>query len=541
MSRMIKWLLLTFFLCALFGTETKAQCVTGLNANEVQAAINTASEGGTVTVPAGICTWTTGVTISGKGIKVQGAGAGRIIAISSSTLAIGTGSKTMSVLGTNIVCSPTCNTGAPSISAGQTLNFAETGNTQNKMTGTVTSFDSGTGSLVMNITSAAGTCGNVTLSNCARWLISTPSSTILINNSSSPLFTITEDTAFNTSLSGIRFQEGTAATHIFRQYASGGMAILIHDNWFEETTPTQVMIDSNTNRGVIWNNSFDSSPYSASPDAIRIKGAPSTSWTTPSTMGTADITGLNNLYVENNDFHALFGGSDFDDNARAVWRYNLMNNVAISTHGADSSQTGNRHFEIYNNRFIYNGYSNGKSFNIGNGWIYVRGGTFLVYNNNMDAISSADYTKADVEMLEFNIRFAGSADPTDACWGAGTSNGALYHAPRQVGMGYVTGTGTDGKGRTKDAFNYVGDSEPVYIWGNSRSPLSISIMDYNPSQCTSPDTDANYIVQNRDFFNGTTAKPGWSPYTYPHPLRQGSGVPPASSPAPPSNLAAVVQ
>src|ERR1041384_1454532 len=39
---------------------------------DVQAAVNVAAGGDQVIVPNGTCTWTTGVTISGKGIIVQG-------------------------------------------------------------------------------------------------------------------------------------------------------------------------------------------------------------------------------------------------------------------------------------------------------------------------------------------------------------------------------------------------------------------------------------------------------------------------------------
>ena len=45
----------------------------------VQAAINSAQNGDTVLVPAGTCTWSSSVTISGKGITLQGAGIDRTI------------------------------------------------------------------------------------------------------------------------------------------------------------------------------------------------------------------------------------------------------------------------------------------------------------------------------------------------------------------------------------------------------------------------------------------------------------------------------
>ena len=57
---------------------------------------NTASNGDTITIPAGSFTWTSGVTIT-KAIKLQGAGAGRIIGYSNSNVLFGTGTKTFTV------------------------------------------------------------------------------------------------------------------------------------------------------------------------------------------------------------------------------------------------------------------------------------------------------------------------------------------------------------------------------------------------------------------------------------------------------------
>ena len=55
-------------------TRTAATC----NSADVQTAINAAARGDTVVIPNGSCTWTSGVTISGKGIIVQGQTAGGV-------------------------------------------------------------------------------------------------------------------------------------------------------------------------------------------------------------------------------------------------------------------------------------------------------------------------------------------------------------------------------------------------------------------------------------------------------------------------------
>ena len=180
---------------------------------------------------------------------------------------------------------------------------------------------------------------------------------------------------------------------------------------------------------------------------------------------------------------------------------------------------------MYDSTFIFNAYTDGTTFNI-NWWFYVRGGTFVVADNIMPAIVSTDYgTKPAFNMTVMNLQRNGGPDP---CWGAGTTNGAAYPAPRQVGLGRVTGT------RGNDSMAYAGDSEPAYIWNITGSSV-IGISDFgfmDPFSCTGStyDTSANYIVSGRDYF-ANTQKPGYTKYTYPHPLRAGT-----TGPGLPTNL-----
>lgn len=117
-------LLLLLVPCSLWaqGTYTAASC----NQSHVNAVINgpthTVGRGDTINIPAGTCTWMSGVNVT-AGINIQDDGSGRITAISSNMLA------------------------APSITTGETLNFCETGSTSNTMTDTVTSDKNTTGSL----------------------------------------------------------------------------------------------------------------------------------------------------------------------------------------------------------------------------------------------------------------------------------------------------------------------------------------------------------------------------------------------------------
>jgi hypothetical protein len=56
------------------GASAATLSATSCNAADVQAAINRATDGDTVIVPAGGCTWTTGISFGGKGITVTGSG-----------------------------------------------------------------------------------------------------------------------------------------------------------------------------------------------------------------------------------------------------------------------------------------------------------------------------------------------------------------------------------------------------------------------------------------------------------------------------------
>jgi hypothetical protein len=257
------------------------------------------------------------------------------------------------------------------------------------------------------------------------------------------------------------------------------------------------------------------------PLAVHLTPYDETAWSTPSYFGASDTNGSHNFYVETSDFHAYLNATDNDEGARSVFRYNLFNNAGFGTHGADGSPLGQRYFEYYNNVGNYNGYGDLTTFNM-NWWFFIRGGTFVIYNNQLPAIDSQDYSHNDMNMTVMNLQR--NIGP-NACWGAGTSGGARYHAPRQVGLGYVTGNGVAGNGQHTyssaaygySSTEYVGDSEPGYVWGNSRG-LTTAITDYGGSECSNPDTSQNYIVAGRDYINNGTSKPGWSPYVYPHPL-----------------------
>ena len=154
---MRKPFLLAFLFTAVFGTRAQANTITANSCNtaDVQSAINSAAGGDTVAIPAGTCAWTTGVSLSG--ITLTGAGSPRIIARDNGTdlHSVRTGTLTLNIKYYSSGFS------AASISPGQTLLVFELGAPANFMQGTVTSIDTSTNALVMNITTTGGSATNV--------------------------------------------------------------------------------------------------------------------------------------------------------------------------------------------------------------------------------------------------------------------------------------------------------------------------------------------------------------------------------------------
>lgn len=414
--------------------RTAASC----SSADVQAAINAAANGETVVIPNGSCTWTSGVSISGKGVILQG----------------------QSMAGVIIT---------------------------NNVTGNQAFFVKE---------------DSITHTQIARLTI--------VGNRSAPAIVVDpHDSPSDTA----------------------GKAVWLHDLAFSDSTAIRM----NTNRGVI--SSITANNHKDTEEIVQCKPqALTASWTTPSTMGMADTTGESNVYVENSTFTlALHEAIDFDDNCRIVIRHNTFDNSSITSHGADTSTFGARHVEIYDNTFIFTNFGECDGSQTANlaYLIFMRGATGVITDNTglVNMSSCAWGNKPALNLTVMNLQRNAGPNP---CWGLNSSGGAKYPAPRQVGHGYVTGTGVDGTGRAQDAFMYVGDIEPLYIWNQTFTPI---LSDYGPgsSDYCSGDVSTNYLVAGRDYFTGT-AKPGYTKFTYPHPLRSGT----TTTPAPPTNLHIVV-
>ncbi|MFH1787457.1 MAG: myxococcus cysteine-rich repeat containing protein [archaeon] len=253
---------------------------------------------------------------------------------------------------------------------------------------------------------------------------------------------------------------------------------------------------------IVNNCTFDT----AGKETIQVTGE-SEHWTNPTNVGTD-----NSIFVENNVFinnyvnptgahHIIagFGG------ARYVLRYNDVHNGNIDAHGFCGNIKGStRWYEIYeNNLYIDSSFSQ-------TDFMFLRGGSGVVYNNNIINDGS----------LNYDIRLTNYRSDEDWC-NAATIRGASYekcacNTINNPGEGYPS---YDQIGRGQNQ-----DSEPLYIWGNNflgnqRSFTNIGVVDLGGScddECGVVQNMADWIQQNRDY--NLIEKPGYTPYTYPHPL-----------------------
>jgi hypothetical protein len=388
------------------------------------------------------------------------------------------------------------------------------------MEGTVTSY-SGT-TLVMNITSTAG-------SGTWRfwWIATQPATTIENNynngagnnNGATPLISVSQNQAGLTEIAGIHFAANPTSSSTMIGLRTNSYVIpktLIHDCWFSTGNGSgSAAIFAATNQGLIWNCSFDDS-YSQVAQGVQFKWEEAigkSSWSTDSTMGAADTNGATNFYVEDCDFHAILSATDFDSDARVVFRHNMLDNSALGSHGADTSPIGLRHVEIYENELVFDNFGDSDgSVTLPLPWFFwMRGGTGVITQNTLPAISSTAWgSKANVSFSVLNIRRKTGGYP---CW-------TNYPAPHQVGQGFGPGAESHShySGSNYGHLNYHTYLEPVYIWDNSGTGGNrVGLNAESEDPCGNNQLLTNYIQAGRDY--KLEAKPDYVKYTYPHPLR----------------------
>ncbi len=236
------------------------------------------------------------------------------------------------------------------------------------------------------------------------------------------------------------------------------------------------------------------------------------------------------IYIEDNVFTELanpysVGAIDGLGGYRLVFRYNTLYNNTIVAHGTESGgrQRSARSFEIYSNTFrITAGAKNlSEAFEI-------RGGTGVIFNNKFyreDNPSNGGYNSLANLKIFRNDKYY---QPWGKCDGTSSFDQNVtgtfgYRCVDQPGAG----TSSDLAGVAMPPAAWVGNIlDPIYQWNNAFGSNT------SPTLSTQGAYVATQLVESRDYFNNTP-KPGYVPFTYPHPLVADSTN---SQPAPPARL-----
>lgn len=325
--------------------------------------------------------------------------------------------------------------------------------------------------------------------------------------------TMTKHATQYTRVSGFRFTGSDR--HVTAVGSASNKPYVIDNNYLFTSGGAggSTLVGITVNGGLLHHNDFTASSGTGA-DVFNI--ATSEDWAQAATFGNADTTGERNIYLEDNIFtNILETAPDGDMGGRYVIRYNTYRDSSIVFHGGyptDSSpQGGTRQFEVYNNTF--DRVSN--SFPV-NKWVWVRGSSGVIANNNMEKADSPDGSSyPDKSEIQLTV-----GCPT------------AYPVQYQIGQSTQTPQNPP--------------SRPLLIFGNTGAGSTDSnFITVAGSQTAGPpcSTPNNYIQMGRDYMLSNTW--GWTPYTYPHPLQalQGGGGPPppptdTQAPSTPSGLTA---
>lgn len=267
---------------------------------------------------------------------------------------------------------------------------------------------------------------------------------------------------------------------------NGWKKLRVHHMVFENNTQWSIKLGAATH-GLIDHCTFRGSAF-----GIMTYGRGATDWATPLTLGTADFFFIEDNTFDWNDFYGATGvpSMDQDSGGRVVFRNNTVKNGMWETHDkARSGLVSANAYELYNN--VFTAASNKwKAFDISAGTGVVWGNTFT--GSYTYAIGGIDYKSFDPR----SVRKCDGTDPAD------------QNTPGESGWRCQYQIGSMGEGPT--AIGY-----PLYMWNNRLNGNLVGMVV----------TDgANHVQANRDYFNnGTTPKPGYTPYPYPHPLQAGGG------------------
>lgn len=221
----------------------------------------------------------------------------------------------------------------------------------------------------------------------------------------------------------------------------------------------------------------------------------------PLSLGSNKAVFVEDNVIENTDVREnIDGWNDAYAGARYVWRYNthLGCPAEIGHHGADSGNArGVISAEIYSNRFTQTRKCNYKTRGL-----FFRSGTGVVFDNTW----TGEGYYPGMELTNYRSDGITNYPPWGTCNGSSPWDGNVpgeYGWPCLDQIGHVFGPKAGG----------LSTSEPLYGWNNTwNGQISRFYAE------TINHKSNRHIKEGRDFFN-ETRRPGYAPYTYPHPLQ----------------------
>ncbi len=246
-----------------------------------------------------------------------------------------------------------------------------------------------------------------------------------------------------------------------------------------------------------------------------------------------DLGTANALYVEDNKFTSTApnGCAAYDTSnggGRVVFRHNVLTGCMYYSHWTRNGEIGGILHEIYNNQFIGN--------SAYNQWpIRLEAGTGVIFNNTMQMASNFawfDERRGAKSGYGEASGTLGSCDGSKSWDGnAGDSTAPGWPCLGQIGR-------APGKSISQIRSGSKQVSAPIYLWNNGTQVgcstggscvNSFGVQDNPPyvKATPHPNGEVDYVL------NGSTPKPGYTPYTYPHPLQTAGGTTaPVPAPAP---------
>jgi hypothetical protein len=274
----------------------------------------------------------------------------------------------------------------------------------------------------------------------------------------------------------------------------GWKNLRIHHNVFENNKQWTIVGSAGTH-GLIDQNTFKGSAH-----GIIFYGNGAEDWDEPLILGSADFFFVEDNYFDWDDWYGVTGAACMDMNkgGRVVFRHNTIKYGFWETHDkARSGLVSANAYEIYNNDFWTNT-TKWKGLDVSAGTGVIWGNTFTgggTWETDWTIpIGAMDYKSFDPRSLQ----------PCDG------NDPADQNVPGEAGWRCQYQIGTQGESAT--AYSY-----PLYVWNNYNNANLVGM------ECTAG-CEVNgrpHLLEGRDFINnGTIPKPGYTSFTYPHPLRQ---------------------